>query len=50
MTSGPMMNWPWSSTAWMRGLMVSRSAWYWVFRSMNCMSHSPSRQTPFSRI
>src|SRR5437763_9269959 len=39
-TSGPMMYWPWSSTAWMRPLIRSRDAWYWDLRSMNSMMES----------
>ena len=34
LTSGPMMYWPWSRTAWMRPFTDSRSDAYCVFRSM----------------
>ena len=36
-TSGPMMYWPWSSTACMRASMLGLSALYWLFRSMKSM-------------
>src|SRR6185369_7378194 len=36
-TSGPMMYCPWSSTFWMRALIGSRRAAYWVLRSMKSM-------------
>jgi hypothetical protein len=42
-TSGPMMYWPWSSTAWMRASMASRDAWYWDLRSMNSMMSASKR-------